>query len=503
MKIGSLFSGIGGLDLGIERGLAEFGAETVWQIENDEYCCSVLEKNFPNSKVICDDIRNVDFSELEPVDVLIGGFPCQTFSYAGARKGMSEEDDRGLLWYEFERAISELKPRWVVGENVRGLLTAKDSAGNKGGAFARVISFLSSRGYSVEWQVISASSVGASHLRERIFIVGNTEHYGPFGTENRESIGERTISRRQTEEILEKINRKLEGKSEVVEHTKSKSGLQANKQESTKREKGETRLDIGDGYGGAKPFIDWKETKQQVGFFTYGLSKGLAGKVGLPAYWLYTQDIGGQWRTPTLMDAKEDALKHATKLLQGKTHRASGQPVQISLADQIAKDMITQNPELFEVYKNDIMRKRTKLPEQKEFVDYLRSTITIQQLVDRTDIPKSTIEHWFRYDKSGFSYPSIEHWGKIKQYLMPLKFDDELTYTEVIEWTGDSDMPESEYSIQPWEIVPRTAEDEENRVNKIKALGNAVVPACAELVGRLITRSIQEKTVVFDQNLNE
>ena len=86
---------------------------------------------------------------------------------------------------------------------------------------------------------------------------------------------------------------------------------------------------------------------------------------------------------------------------------------------------------------------------------------------------------------------------------MPLKFDDELTYTEVIEWTGDSDIPESEYSIQPWEIVPRTAEDEENRVNKIKALGNAVVPACAELVGRLITRSIQEKTVVFDQNLNE
>ena len=74
------------------------------------------------------------------------------------------------------------------------------------------------------------------------------------------------------------------------------------------------------------------------------------------------------------MDAKEDALKHATKLLQGKTHRASGQPVQISLADQIAKDMITQNPELFEVYKNDIiMHKRTKLPEQKEFVDYLHA----------------------------------------------------------------------------------------------------------------------------------
>lgn len=504
MKIGSLFSGIGGLDLGIERGLAEFGAETVWQIENDEYCCSVLEKNFPNSKVICDDIRNVDFSKLEPVDVLIGGFPCQTFSYAGARRGMSEEDDRGLLWYEFERAISELKPRWVVGENVRGLLTAKDSEGNKGGAFARVVSFLSSRGYSVEWQVISAASVGSSHLRERIFIVGNTEHYGPFGTENRESIGKRPISRRQTEEIYEKINRQLARKSETMEHTESVTGLQADKQKSTKREKGETWVDSGDGHGRTKPFISWEKTKQQVGFFTYGLSKGLAGKVGLPAYWLYTSDIEEKyWRTPTLMDAKEDALKHATKLMQGKTHRASGQPIQISLADQIAQDMIAENPELFEVYKNDIMRKRTKLPEQKEFVDYLRSVTTIQDLTDNTDIPKSTIEHWFRYDKSGFSYPSIEHWEKITPYLVPLKFNDELTFTEIIEWVGESGPTESDYAIQPWEIVPRTAEDEVDRVNKIKALGNAVVPACSELVGRLISRSIKEETVVFDQIIKE
>jgi hypothetical protein len=334
--------------------------------------------------------------------------------------------------------------------------------------------------------------------------VGNTEHYGPFGTENRESIGKRPISRRQTEEIYEKINRQLARKSETMEHTESVTGLQADKQKSTKREKGETWVDSGDGHGRTKPFISWEKTKQQVGFFTYGLSKGLAGKVGLPAYWLYTSDIEEKyWRTPTLMDAKEDALKHATKLMQGKTHRASGQPIQISLADQIAQDMIAENPELFEVYKNDIMRKRTKLPEQKEFVDYLRSVTTIQDLTDNTDIPKSTIEHWFRYDKSGFSYPSIEHWEKITPYLVPLKFNDELTFTEIIEWVGESGPTESDYAIQPWEIVPRTAEDEVDRVNKIKALGNAVVPACSELVGRLISRSIKEETVVFDQIIKE
>ena len=79
IKIGSLFSGIGGLDLGLERGLADFNAETVWQVEFDEYCCSVLEKRFPNSKVINDDINNVDFTKLEPVDMLIGGFLVKHF----------------------------------------------------------------------------------------------------------------------------------------------------------------------------------------------------------------------------------------------------------------------------------------------------------------------------------------------------------------------------------------------------------------------------------------
>ena len=118
MKIGSLFSGIGGLDLGIERGLSDFGAETVWQVEFDEYCCSVLEKRFPRSQVINKDINEVKFEELEPIDMLIGGFPCQSFSYAGNRKGMREEDERGMLWYQFERAISVLRPNWVVAENV-------------------------------------------------------------------------------------------------------------------------------------------------------------------------------------------------------------------------------------------------------------------------------------------------------------------------------------------------------------------------------------------------
>ena len=532
IKIGSLFSGIGGLDLGIERGLKDFDAETVWQVEFDEYCCSVLEKRFPNSKVINADINDVDFTKLEPVDVLIGGFPCQSFSYAGNRKGMSEEDERGILWYQFERAISILKPKWVVAENVRGLLTAKDNEGNKGGAFGRVISFLSDRGYSVEWQIISAASVNASHLRERIFIVGNSEHFRSLKTKDRGSVGERTLPWGQIKKEQEEKYRQLERESQAMVNSESKSSIETDKQTSSLSESRETRVDIGDGYGGEESEIDWEKITQQVGLPSNGFSPGLAGRLGLPNYWTYNKDL--MWRTPTTMDSKsgEDALKYATKLLQGKTHRASGQPVQITLADQIAIDQIHKNPDLFEKYKDHEIYKRPNLPPQKTFVKYLKDNVTRSTLYDALDVKKTTIDHWFRNDKY-FSYPSMEDWEKLKPYLKVIKYDEEMTTIESFEWqkqkwqtplvtssrpstkriaeginpkgnlAENPDVYKDEYIIEPWETVPRTIEDEEKRVDKIKALGNAVVPACAEFIGICISNAIKFKTIVFDADMLE
>jgi len=526
LKIGSLFSGIGGLDLGLERGLSDFNAQTVWQVEFDEYCCSVLEKRFPNSKVINKDINEVDFTKLEPVDMLIGGFPCQTFSYAGTRKGMSEEDERGMLWYQFERAISELRPKWVVAENVRGLLTGKDNEGNKGGAFARVISFLSSRGYSVEWQVVSAASVNASHLRERVFIVGNSEHYGLLEAERRGCFGERTISWGQIQKEQEEKHRKLEREQETLLNSESEPGLETNKQTSSFSQEGKPWINPRTRYGGEESKTYWETLEQPMDIFTYGVPPGLAGRLGLPNYWSYNSD--NIWRTPTLADAKEDAMKHATKLMQGKTHRASGEKVQITLADQVAISDIIKNPDLFEQYKNHLMVRRDHLPTQEKFVDYMRSVTSIKNLVEKTDIKKSTIEHWFRRDQSGFSYPSIEDWNAIREHLKPLKFDKEMTEVTDIEWKPQtwqtplvstsrpsttriaegnnpkgqlSENPnayQEEYIIEPWETVPRTVENEENRIDKIKALGNAVVPACAEFVGICIANSLKFGTLVFD-----
>ena len=139
--------------------------------------------------------------------------------------------------------------------------------------------------------------------------------------------------------------------------------------------------------------------------------------------------------TPTTMDIKPDALKHATKLLQGKTHRASGQPIQKTLSDKVMMNLIKENPELMKIFQDHQMEERPHLPTQEEFVAYLRKQTTIKKLTAKTTIKKTTIEHWFRKDKAGFSYPSIENWEVIKPHLKTIQFDMEMTTVKTKEWT--------------------------------------------------------------------
>jgi DNA (cytosine-5)-methyltransferase 1 len=159
MRVGSLFSGIGGFDLGLERA----GHEIVWQVENDPYCRKVLAKHWPN--VPCyEDVHDVGAHNLEEVDVCMGGFPCQPVSQAGKR--LVQEDER-WLWPQFARILGELRCRYAVLENVPGLLM--------GGGMGDVLGDLAVLGYDAEWGIVSAASVGAPHLRKRIFIVAHAE----------------------------------------------------------------------------------------------------------------------------------------------------------------------------------------------------------------------------------------------------------------------------------------------------------------------------------------
>lgn len=165
ITVGSLFAGIGGLELGLERA----GMQVEWQVEIDDYCRKVLAKHWPEVKRY-EDIRDVGAHNLEPVDLICGGFPCQPHSLAGKRKASDDERD---LWGEFARLIREVKPRWVLAENVPGLLSSES-----GRFFGRVLRDLASCGYYAEWDCIPAASVGAPHLRYRVFIVAHTDSPG-------------------------------------------------------------------------------------------------------------------------------------------------------------------------------------------------------------------------------------------------------------------------------------------------------------------------------------
>jgi len=140
------------------------------------------------------------------------------------------------------------------------------------------------------------------------------------------------------------------------------------------------------------------------------------------------------WRTPTTMDSKEDSLKHATKLLQGKNLRSTGSRIQITLADEVMAQEIINNPELMELYKDYEMMTRKNLPEQQEFVDYMREQTSVKELHEKTNITKTTVEHWFRRDKAGFSHPSVEDWNLIKPHLTTIKYDNVMTALHSIEW---------------------------------------------------------------------
>jgi DNA (cytosine-5)-methyltransferase 1 len=157
---GSLFSGIGGLDLGLERA----GFQLRWQVERDEWCRAILARHWPGVRRHRD-ARALVGPELEPVDLIAGGFPCQPVSIAGRRRGV---DDERWLWPEFARVIRLLRPRYALVENVPGLLTA-------GGGFGSILGDLAESGYDAEWQCIPASAVGAPHLRWRVFLLAYPE----------------------------------------------------------------------------------------------------------------------------------------------------------------------------------------------------------------------------------------------------------------------------------------------------------------------------------------
>jgi DNA (cytosine-5)-methyltransferase 1 len=166
LRVLDLFSGIGGFSLGLERA----GMRTVAFCEIEEYPRRVLAKHWPNVPIY-DDVRTLDADTLQrdgiAVDVICGGFPCQDISFAGKRAGL--QGARSGLWSEYRRIIGELRPRFVIVENVPGLLSL---------GMGTVLGDLAALGYDATWDCIPACAVGAPHRRDRVWIVAHTNGQG-------------------------------------------------------------------------------------------------------------------------------------------------------------------------------------------------------------------------------------------------------------------------------------------------------------------------------------
>jgi DNA (cytosine-5)-methyltransferase 1 len=173
VRVLDLFSGIGGFSLGLERA----GMRTVAFCEIDPYCRAVLRKHWPGVP-IHEDVRILKGEAVGAIDLICGGFPCQPFSHAGKRMG--REDDRHL-WPEYRRLIEELRPAWVIGENVAGIINLE---------LDNVLADLGSIGYSAATFNIPACAVGAPHRRERVWIVAHADGGGRGGSEHGQQQGQ-------------------------------------------------------------------------------------------------------------------------------------------------------------------------------------------------------------------------------------------------------------------------------------------------------------------------
>ena len=224
MKVLDLFSGIGGFSVGLERA----GFKTVAFCEIDKYCRLVLKRHWKDIKIYCD-VREITKRQLEEdgcelPEVITGGVPCQPFSVAGKQKGT---DDNRHLWPEMFRVIQDFSPKWIIIENVRGLINIQD-----GVVFERMHLDLANEGYEAQSFIIPAAGVGAPHRRDRVWIVANSRRTirGQQSSGNRESIRSGTSQETKRSADSDSVARSSE-REKIMANTESQQSLSTHNRE--------------------------------------------------------------------------------------------------------------------------------------------------------------------------------------------------------------------------------------------------------------------------------
>ena len=288
-----LFSGIGGFSLALEK----VGFKTIAFCENDPYCRLLLQKHW-KGVTIHNDIKKLEAKDIkEPIDILTGGFPCQPYSVAGKQKGT---DDNRYLWPDMFRIIKEVKPTFVIAENVRGIINIQD-----GMVFETVCSDLEAEGFEVQSFVIPFAGVNAPHKRERVWIVGYSKHNGSLTTKikrRNNKIDDRTTKGKNTSiepertsgsrdnEIMENSRRKLhEGASFGEKNEDEIRKENANKFE---RSSGESTFDVANTKSEQSDTDDNRQESREVSEQKQIESRGGRSWTLREASWSSEPDVG-------------------------------------------------------------------------------------------------------------------------------------------------------------------------------------------------------------------
>lgn len=435
MTVGSLFAGIGGFDLGFERA----GYEIRWQVEIDPWARAVLAKHWPTVHRH-DDVRTAGAHNLERVDLICGGFPCQDISLAGNGAGI--EGERSGLWAEYARIIGELRPRYVVVENVAALLVR---------GFDRVLGDLAARGYDAEWDCIPAAAVGAPHRRDRIWLVayaesggqsvcgrapGETGHASRSGEALADAHGERCLRGRESESAGEQGARRREphgrGAVRQLEHATANDA-------DTQRERLEGLI-----FAGAAPRptdrsslrrdSGWWETESAICRVVDGLPQGLDGVVD-----------GDEEHSQEARAARGAGAR------QVRGVRGDGESVAPS------RGLLTPEGCSGAVRAVPCGRRpegRPQAHEAAEALRHLRHSVHAEALEEARHMQP-------RVFVRGGSQERLEAMG--------------------LAWSGGE-----------WDGVPRIATGVAKRVDRLRGLGNAIVPQIAEWIARRILEADAE-----------
>jgi DNA (cytosine-5)-methyltransferase 1 len=434
LTVGSLFSGIGGFDLGLERA----GMTVVWQVENEPYCNKVLAKHWPHVTRY-GDIKEIDWSEVERPDLICGGFPCQPVSLAGKR--LAQEDER-WLWPEVDRCIRALRPRYALLENVPGLLSA---------GMSDVLGDLAACGYDAEWDCIPAAAVGAPHLRYRVWIVAYPSQRDGFDVPGVRRALERQPGRRVFGDGCSPLaypggghgrtwgpGRSEHGGQGIREHTytmvnpdgegcghagevQARSGVFGQRQRNHR----------------TPSCPGWWDVEPDVRGVFDGLSKGMErGGIndsdGMDS-------LGCSTRPPE--DGMRTLWERWTSL--GTTSQGRGQD------EQLARELAHA---LSQVPHGSALEERQAGMEAAWFVRRMRSACSQIRLMSHPR--ESLLQTWLSLSEED------QDW--VRMAISGGSF--------VAEWPG----------------VPRVATGVSNRVDRLRGLGNAVVPQVAEWIGRRI-----------------